>query len=93
MLADEGWVPVAEKCGYRLEGVAREAWYHRGRHLDMAVYSLLRQEFPTTLPEVIARLGGPAAISDSGSVDRLPFSDPRRRSSSAPHASLLEYGL
>lgn len=49
-------VRVAEKCGYQLEGVAREAWLHRGRHHDMAIYSLLRHEFPSSLPEVLARL-------------------------------------
>lgn len=60
---NKGSVRVAEKCGYRLEGVAREAWYHRGRHLDMAVYSLLRPEFPVNLDEVMARLELPPGIT------------------------------
>ncbi len=59
---NRGSVRVAEKCGYRLEGVAREAWYHRGHHLDMAVYSLLRPEFPATLADTLARLGGPPSV-------------------------------
>ncbi len=56
---NKGSVRVAEKCGYRLEGVAREAWHHRGRHLDMAVYSQLRPEFPATLAKAVDRLSGP----------------------------------
>ncbi len=35
---------VAEKCGYKSEGVARGAWFHRGRNHDVEVYALLRQE-------------------------------------------------
>jgi [ribosomal protein S5]-alanine N-acetyltransferase len=35
---------VAEKSGYTLEGVARGAWYHRGRNHDVEVWSLLREE-------------------------------------------------
>lgn len=51
-----GSIRVAEKVGYHYEGLAREAWFHRGRHLDMGVYSLLRQELPTTLAGVLAQL-------------------------------------
>lgn len=36
---------VAEKCGYRREGVARGAWYHRGENKDVEVYAQLRGEF------------------------------------------------
>jgi [ribosomal protein S5]-alanine N-acetyltransferase len=36
---------VAEKCGFQLEGTARGAWFHRGRHHDVLVYALLREEF------------------------------------------------
>jgi RimJ/RimL family protein N-acetyltransferase len=35
---------VAEKAGYTLEGVARGAWYHRGRHHDVEVWAMLRAE-------------------------------------------------
>ena len=35
---------VAEKCGFTLEGTARGAWFHRGRHHDVLVYALLRGE-------------------------------------------------
>lgn len=35
---------VAEKCGFRREGVARGAWFHRGRNLDVEVYAVLRNE-------------------------------------------------
>jgi RimJ/RimL family protein N-acetyltransferase len=35
---------VAEKCGFTLDGTMRSAMYHRGRHHDMLVYSILRGE-------------------------------------------------
>ena len=31
---------VAEKAGYTLEGVARGAWYHRGRNHDVEVWAI-----------------------------------------------------
>jgi ribosomal-protein-alanine N-acetyltransferase len=35
---------VAEKCGFTKEGTSREAWYHKGRWYDIAVYTLTRAE-------------------------------------------------
>lgn len=35
---------IAEKCGYRYEGIARGAWYHRGRNHDVEVYARLRND-------------------------------------------------
>ena len=35
---------VAEKCGYRHEGTQRGAFYHRGRHHDMELYAILKDE-------------------------------------------------
>jgi [ribosomal protein S5]-alanine N-acetyltransferase len=35
---------VAEKSGYTLEGVARGAWYHRGRNQDVEIWAVLRSE-------------------------------------------------
>jgi RimJ/RimL family protein N-acetyltransferase len=37
---------VAQKCGFTKEGVARGANFVRGRHVDMNVYALLRDELP-----------------------------------------------
>jgi RimJ/RimL family protein N-acetyltransferase len=37
---------IAEKCGYTLEGTARGAWFQRGQHVDMQVFSILRSELP-----------------------------------------------
>jgi RimJ/RimL family protein N-acetyltransferase len=37
---------VAIKCGFTKEGVARGANFVQGRHVDMAVYALLRDELP-----------------------------------------------
>lgn len=36
---------VAEKCGYKQEGVARGAWFHRGRSQDVEIYALLRGRY------------------------------------------------
>jgi RimJ/RimL family protein N-acetyltransferase len=36
---------VAQKCGYKYEGVARGAWFHRGRNQDVEVHALLRDEY------------------------------------------------
>jgi RimJ/RimL family protein N-acetyltransferase len=36
---------VAEKSGFRYEGIARGAWYNRGRHHDVAVFAALKDEF------------------------------------------------
>ncbi len=47
---------VAEKCGYKFEGVARSAMFHRGAHRDVEIHSILRQEAPATLEEALARI-------------------------------------
>jgi len=49
---------LAERCGYRLEGVARAAVFHRGVHRDVAIYAILRAEFPQTFDGALARLRG-----------------------------------
>lgn len=46
---------VAKNCGYKLEGVARGAIFHRGEFRDMEVYSILREEVPATLEDSLAR--------------------------------------
>ena len=35
---------IAEKCGFTLEGVLREPFFHRGRNVDVLMYSLLRTD-------------------------------------------------
>ncbi len=35
---------LAEKCGFRHEGTARGAWYHKGRHHDVEIYALLHDD-------------------------------------------------
>jgi len=35
---------VAAKEGFRLEGTMRKAWFHRGRHHDVQLWSILRDE-------------------------------------------------
>ena len=49
---------VAEKCGFTYEGTARQAMFQRGRHQDMKLYALLRDEVETCLP---SRLFPPAS--------------------------------
>lgn len=38
---------VAEKCGYQLEGILRQMFFTRGKYVDYALYSLLRDECPS----------------------------------------------
>lgn len=38
---------VAEKCGFKFEGVMRGAVFHRGENKDLEMYSLLRDEAET----------------------------------------------
>lgn len=35
---------LAEKCGFRHEGTARGAWYHRGTHQDVEIYAILHDD-------------------------------------------------
>ena len=35
---------VADKCGFRHEGTARGAWFNKGKHQDVEVYAVLRDE-------------------------------------------------
>jgi ribosomal-protein-alanine N-acetyltransferase len=35
---------VAQKCGFRFEGIARSALFLRGSYVDLCIYSLLRSE-------------------------------------------------
>ena len=35
---------VADKCGFRHEGTARGAWFSKGRHQDVEVYAVLRED-------------------------------------------------
>ena len=35
---------LAEKCGFRHEGTARGAWYHKGKHQDVEIYAILQRD-------------------------------------------------
>lgn len=35
---------VAEKCGFKSEGIARQALFHKGRNVDLEWFSILREE-------------------------------------------------
>ena len=35
---------VAEKCGFRFEGLQRGCWFHQGEYHDLEIWSLLREE-------------------------------------------------
>jgi RimJ/RimL family protein N-acetyltransferase len=35
---------VAEKCGFKFEGIARGALFHKGQNHDLEMYSILRHE-------------------------------------------------
>jgi len=47
---------VAEKCGYKLEGTLRQLFFTRGKYVDYALYSLLRDECPS-LAEATSEIG------------------------------------
>ncbi|EKE07933.1 MAG: hypothetical protein ACD_17C00444G0002 [uncultured bacterium] len=35
---------VAQKSGFKFEGIARSSFFHRGKYLDLCIYSQLRSE-------------------------------------------------
>jgi len=39
---------LAEKCGFRHEGTARGAWYHKGTHRDVEIYAILHEDVIVT---------------------------------------------
>lgn len=47
---------VAQKCGYKFEGIARGAMFHRGAYCDLEIHAILREEAPATLAEALAQL-------------------------------------
>ena len=38
---------LAEKCGFQREGTARGAWYNKGQHQDVEIYSILHDDVIT----------------------------------------------
>jgi [ribosomal protein S5]-alanine N-acetyltransferase len=38
---------LAERCGFKHEGTARGAWYHKGTHRDVEVYAILHKDVIT----------------------------------------------
>ena len=41
---------VAEKCGYKYEGLLRQGTFNRGQYHDLELFSLLREECPPLPP-------------------------------------------
>ena len=39
---------LAEKCGFKHEGTARGAWYHKGAHWDVEIYAILHEDVIVT---------------------------------------------
>lgn len=37
-------IAVAQKSGYKFEGIARGATFNKGRYVDLCIYSMLREE-------------------------------------------------
>lgn len=35
---------LAKKCGFKHEGTARGAWYNKGKHNDVEIYSILHED-------------------------------------------------
>ena len=37
-------IAVAQKCGYKFEGIARGASFNKGKYIDLCIYAMLRDE-------------------------------------------------
>ncbi len=37
-------IAVAQKCGFKFEGISRGAFFSKGQYIDMCIYSVLREE-------------------------------------------------
>lgn len=37
-------IRVAQKCGFKFEGIARGAAFNKGKYIDLCIYSILRSE-------------------------------------------------
>ena len=37
-------ITLAQKCGFTFEGISREALFHKGKYVDLCIYSMLRNE-------------------------------------------------
>jgi ribosomal-protein-alanine N-acetyltransferase len=48
-LGNEASKRVAQKCGFKSEGVARQAMFQKGKHLDLEWFSLLREDYQAGL--------------------------------------------
>lgn len=44
VVGNHGSKRVAEKCGFKSEGILRQAVFVRGKHADLEMFSLLREE-------------------------------------------------
>lgn len=51
LLSNKASRRVLEKCGFKLEGVMRKAVFKDGRHQDLNLFSILREEFDEQLLE------------------------------------------
>jgi len=46
MLGNKGSQGVLEKCGFSFEGILRQAVFHRGKHEDLRLFAVVRDEAP-----------------------------------------------
>ena len=53
LLSNKGSTRVNEKCGFKTEGVLRKAVFKDGRHQDLNLMSIIREDFD----EVLKKLG------------------------------------
>jgi RimJ/RimL family protein N-acetyltransferase len=49
LLNNIGSIKVNEKCGFKTEGVLRKAIYKDGRHQDLNLMSIIREDFDTLI--------------------------------------------
>jgi ribosomal-protein-alanine N-acetyltransferase len=48
MPANQASRRVAEKCGFKSEGILRQSFFQKGRFVDLELFSLLRDERPNS---------------------------------------------
>ena len=60
---NEGSRKVTKSLGFEVEGCMRKAWFRGGRHMDLIVVGLLRQDWADSRKVLAGRLGNDISVS------------------------------
>jgi RimJ/RimL family protein N-acetyltransferase len=55
LLTNKGSIRVNEKCGFKTEGILRKAIFKDGKHLDLNLMSIIREDFDEILNNYIKK--------------------------------------